>query len=131
MDIKKFNKMTVIDLTAICRPHMMLTRLDRQTRASLYAAIQKQHTLVQEVIDVGVEMAIRDGIVKHGKARKRKVAENGHGQCKRRRLYKEKSAIVKENGGFFLLGFFLLISSFLCCFKNVWEKEWCWMFWSR
>ena len=101
MDINKFNKMTVFDLTAICRPHMMLSRLDRQTRASLYAAIQKQHTLVQEAIDVGVETAIHNGFVKHGKLRKRKEAEDGHGRCKRRRLYKEKGGMIEENGGFF------------------------------
>ena len=84
MDVNDFNKITVVNLTAICRSHMMLSRLDCQTRASLYIAIQKQSTLVQEAIGVGVQTAICSGFVKHGKVRERREAEDGQGRSKRR-----------------------------------------------
>ena len=67
MDFNKSNKITVVDLIAICRCHMVLSRLDCQTRAKLYTAIQNQNSYVQKAIDIGVEMAIGGGLVKYAK----------------------------------------------------------------
>jgi hypothetical protein len=122
MDVNNFNKITVIDLTAICRSHMKLSRLDCQTRASIYTAIQKQHIVVQEAIDVGVETAVQGGFVKHGKVRKRREAEDGHGGCKRQRLYKEEGRSIEEKGGFFCLGIFLGDYIVLMLFSRMYRR---------
>lgn len=69
---------------------MALSRLDCQTRGSLYSAIQKQPTDIQEAINVGVETAIRSGIVKYGKKRESRKDEDRQGPSKRPRLREEK-----------------------------------------
>jgi hypothetical protein len=105
MDIKKFSKITVVNLTAICRVHMMLSRLDCQTRASLYAAIMNQQASVQEAINAGADMAIRSGLVKHGKLRERRESESGQGSRKRPRLQKEEVDSPEVNGEDFVTNF--------------------------
>ena len=106
MDVNKLRKITVVNLTAICRAHMTLSRLDCQTRASLYAAILNQQASVQEAINAGADMAIRSGLVKHGKTRERRESEGGQGARKRPRLQKEEEADHTEvNGEGFVTNF--------------------------
>lgn len=48
---------------------MQLSRLDRQTRASLYSAISCQNADVQEFINRDASEAIGRGLTKYGKRR--------------------------------------------------------------
>ena len=98
MDINKLRKITIINLTAICRAHMTLSRLDCQMRASLYAAILNQQASVQEAINAGADMTIRSGLVKHGKTQERRESEGGQGPRKQPWLQKEKVDHTEVNG---------------------------------
>jgi hypothetical protein len=104
MDFNKLNMITVVDLTVICRCHMTLSRLDCQTRASLYTAIQNQIFLVQDAIDDDVEKAIQGGFVKHKKVRKRKEMGDSQGPSKRPRLHEEESEPIELNCEFLFWG---------------------------
>ena len=98
MDLNKLSRITVANLTAICRTYMTLSRLDCQTRGSLYSAIQIQPTFVQEAINVGVERAIQSGLVKHGKTRERREDEDFQVSRKRQHLQEEERDSTEENG---------------------------------
>ena len=77
---------------------MTLSRLDCQTRGSLYSAIQIQPTFVQEAINVGVESAIQSGLVKHGKKRERREDEDCHVSRKQQHLQEEERESTEVNG---------------------------------
>ena len=98
MDLNKLSKITVVNLTAICRSYMTLSRLDCQTKGSLYAAIRNQTTIVQEAINEGVERAIRSGIVKNRKLRDRKDDEQIQGPSKRQHLCEEERDTTEVKG---------------------------------
>ena len=107
MNFNKLAKISVFDLTAICRSHMHMSRLDCQTRVNLHSAIRNQPISVQEAIEVDVDLAIQKGLVKYGRIRERNHVEEDQGHSKRRRLHKEKNP-VEEYGFFF--PFFLFVS---------------------
>ena len=104
MNFNNLKKISVVDLTAICRSHFDLLRRDGQTRASVQSAIRNQPISVQAAIDVDIESAIQKGLVKYGKTRERVHVEDGQGASKRRRLQKEKIP-VHEKGGFLIFFF--------------------------
>ena len=82
MDVNKLKKITIVNLTAICRAHMTLSHLDCQMRDSLYTAILDQQASIQEAINAGADMAIRSGLIKHEKTWERMESEGGQGPSK-------------------------------------------------
>jgi hypothetical protein len=76
MDPIKLNKITVATLTGICQRHLALSRLDHQTRSSLYDTISRQTIPVQGAINIEVNNAIEAGLTKY----KRKGSEQGGSQ---------------------------------------------------
>ena len=150
--VNRLNEISVVKLAAICRSHMMLSHLDCRTRASLYAAIHKQDSVVQEAIDVGVELAIQSGLVKYGRARERREAKDGQGHCnlkrpwlleeereakdgqghcKRPRLDEEERESIETHGEFliFLKKRMLWVLLFFFFHKKILEERWSWMIW--
>jgi hypothetical protein len=105
MDLNELNKITVVELTAICRCHIALSRLDCRTRASLYAAVQEQNPLVRDAINVDVEKAIQSGFVKYKKGRERREMGESERRSKRPRLHEEEREPIELNGALFF--FFL------------------------
>ena len=65
MDVNKLGKISVTSLVDICRRQMRMSRLDCQSRASIYSAISGQDTIVQESINTAVNNAIQSGLVKY------------------------------------------------------------------
>ena len=95
MDPNKLNRITVATLTGICQHHLPLSRLDRQTRASLYDAISRQTITVQQAIDTEVNNAIEAGLTKY---RKRGSEQGGsQGPLKRARLAAVEEASADES----------------------------------
>ena len=101
MNFNKLAKISVFDLTAICRSHMHLSRLDCQTRVNLHSAIRNQPISVQEAIEVDVDLAIQKGLVEFGREimlKKIRDTANGNGCIKKK--------IQLKNTVFFFLSFF-------------------------
>ena len=95
-DTDNLGKISVVNLTKICRHHIQLSRLDCRTRASLYSAILGQPTTVQEIIVAEVNGVIKNGSVKYGRKSKESVNEQ---PSKRRRLNSDiAEEIVVANG---------------------------------
>lgn len=94
-DTNNLEKISVSNLTDICRTYMQLSRLDCQSRASLYSAIFGQPIMVQESISAEVNSAIQNGHVKY--ERKSKESGSGREPSKRRRLNPEVDDETKKN----------------------------------
>lgn len=67
MELNKLDRITVANLIGICQRHVLLSRLDRQTRASLYDAISRQPITVQQTINIEANNAIEAGLTKYRK----------------------------------------------------------------
>lgn len=84
MDVDQLEKIAVANLVDICKGHFTLSRLDRQTRASVYDAISRQSIAVQQTINDLTIAAVEAGL---GKYRKREHEGDGYQAfSKRRRL---------------------------------------------
>ena len=67
MDPTKLERITVADLIGICQHHLSLSRLDHQSRASIWNAISQQPITVQQTINTEANNTIEAGLTKHRK----------------------------------------------------------------
>ncbi len=96
MDIANLGKISVANITKICKRHMQLSSLDCKSRANLYSAISGQHNTVQGAINVEISNAIRSGITKYGK--RSRETESGQGPSKRQRRSQKVVNQIEANG---------------------------------
>jgi hypothetical protein len=82
MEVNMVEKISVVNLIDICKRHMQLSRIDRQTKALLYSAISNQDSNFQESISKDVSNAIQSGLVKYGTTRKNKESKSDCGPNK-------------------------------------------------